>query len=107
MWRTSFCVRQGSGIVEHPGHLMAWLVAVPVAPFGEHGVKLGGKHVAAAHGFHESCRIVGHIPCVVARCSLSDEFCKVKCIVVGEESAVGMAPLGIAGRGVDYVAVVF
>ena len=52
---------------------MAGFVAVPVASFIEHRVELGLKLLLAAKHLYESFDILGHVPCIVAGGSLSDE----------------------------------
>ena len=94
------------GIVEHIGYLMTRLVAVPIASFAEHGVKLGHIPVTPAHALHQSLGVVGHIPRVMTGSALGNELDKTESIVIVKESTVGMTALCIACAGIYHMPIV-
>ena len=77
---------------------------MPVSALGEHGVEAGDEALLAAHRCDKSFWVVGHIPGVVAGGSLGDVTLAVDDVGIALETAVGMPPVGISGRGIDDVA---
>ena len=82
---------------------MAWLVAVPVTSFGEHGIEHCFEAFSAQQ-IGKTFHIMRHEPCVVANGSFCDECFTMHEVGVALEASVGMTTVAIARLWVDDVA---
>lgn len=85
---------------------MTRLVAMPIALFAEHGIEFSDEFVTPSHTFHQTVRVVRHVPSVMTRGSFGDEGSKTERIIVRKETAVGPTPLCITGTRIDDVAII-
>ena len=92
-------------IVVEIAYLVAWLIAVPVMTCLEERIELCNKGLFASHQLHQSIDVVRHIPSVMTRLTLADEFLEAPWVRV-EERAIIVSSVGPTCSRVDDIAVV-
>ena len=92
-------------IVVEIAYLVAWLIAMPVMTCLEERIELCNKGLFASHQLHQSIDVVRHIPRVMTRLTLADEFLEAPWVRV-EERAVVVSTICPTCSRVDDIAVV-